>query len=268
MSVRQAAVAGTFYPADPSPLRREVAELLASNGPDTQGPAPKALIVPHAGYMYSGEVAARAYRLLEPIRDQIQRVVLLGPAHRVWIEGMAVPSTSAFYTPLGRVALDRDAIDRIAGMDAVLISDAAHAKEHSLEVQLPFLQTVLDDFLLVPIAVGHCQAAPIAAVIDTLWGGSETLIVISSDLSHFLDYQHAIEVDSSTRDKILARCSTLTDQEACGARAINGLMRAASARDLAIELVDLRNSGDTAGDQRQVVGYGSFVLRRSRSART
>ena len=261
MSVRQAAVAGTFYPADPSPLRREVTELLASNEPPVSASAPKALIVPHAGYMYSGAVAARAYRLLEPVRDQIRRVVLLGPAHRVWIEGMAVPSASAFYTPLGRVVLDREAIDRITGMPAVLISDAAHAKEHSLEVQLPFLQTIFDDFALVPIAVGHCQAAPVAAVIDELWGGPETLIVISSDLSHFLDYQRAIVVDSNTRDKILEHCSTLTDQEACGARAINGLMCAASARDLAIELVDLRNSGDTAGDQRQVVGYGSFVLR-------
>jgi len=261
MSVRQAAVAGTFYPADPLPLRREVTELLAGKGPAALAPAPKALIVPHAGYIYSGAVAARAYRLLEPIRDQIHRVVLLGPAHRVWIEGMAVPSASAFYTPLGRVALDREAIDRITGMPAVLISDAAHAKEHSLEVQLPFLQTILNDFSLVPIAVGRCQAAPVAAVIDALWGGAETLIVISSDLSHFLDYQHAIEVDSKTRDKILEHCSSLTDQEACGARAINGLMRAASARDMEIELVDLQNSGDTTGDQRQVVGYGSFVLR-------
>ncbi len=260
LSTRHSAVAGLFYPENPEPLRRELEDLLASSDPAPPGPAPKALIVPHAGYVYSGPVAARAYRRLEPVRAAIRRVVLLGPAHRVWLEGMAVPSQSAFATPLGRVPLDRDAIERIAGMPGVQVSDTAHAREHSLEVQLPFLQTVLDDFALVPIAVGRCPAEQVGAVIDALWGGPETLIVISSDLSHFLDYEEAREIDGRTRDKILGRRADLCDQEACGARAINGLMCSTAARALSIEAVDLRNSGDTAGDRKRVVGYGSFVL--------
>jgi hypothetical protein len=260
LSTRHSAVAGLFYPENPEPLRREVQDLLAACEADAGGPVPKALIVPHAGYVYSGPVAARAYRRLEPARETIHRVVLLGPAHRVWLEGMAVPSQRAFATPLGQVPLDRDAIERIAGMPGVQVSDAAHAKEHSLEVQLPFLQAVLEDFSLVPIAVGRCPAAQVGAVIDALWGGEETLIVVSSDLSHFLDYEEAREIDSRTRDKILGRCTDLCDQEACGARAINGLMCSTAARSLTIEAVDLRNSGDTAGHRQRVVGYGSFVL--------
>ena len=261
LSIRHAAVAGLFYPDQPEPLRRELADLFAANDAVSEGPAPKALIVPHAGYIYSGPVAARAYRLLAPVREQIKRVVLLGPAHRVWLEGMAVPSAAAFATPLGRVELDRESIDQIADMAGVGVSDVAHDREHSLEVQLPFLQMMLDDFRLVPVAVGDCPAGQVGAVIDTLWGGAETLIVVSSDLSHFLDYEHARETDARTRDKILEHCDRLDGREACGARAINGLMHSAAARDLTVEVVDLRNSGDTAGDHRRVVGYGSFALR-------
>lgn len=260
LSIRHAAVAGLFYPDQPEPLRRELADLFAANDAVYQGRPPKALIVPHAGYVYSGPVAARAYGLLAPVREQIKRVVLLGPAHRVWLEGMAVPSAEVFLTPLGRISLDRETIDHIADMPGVQVSDVAHAKEHSLEVQLPFLQAMLDDFLLVPIAVGDCPAAEVGAVIDAVWGGAETLIVISSDLSHFLDYEHARETDARTRDKILRHCDSLSGAEACGARAINGLMHAAASRALTVEAVDLRNSGDTAGDHRRVVGYGSFVL--------
>ena len=261
LSIRHAAVAGLFYPDQPEPLRRELADLFAANDAVSESPAPKALIVPHVGYIYSGPVAARAYRLLAPVREKIKRVVLLGPAHRVWLEAMAVPSAAAFSTPLGQVPLDRDAIDQIASMPGVQVSDVAHAREHSLEVQLPFLQSMLDDFRLVPVAVGDCPAGQVGAVIDTLWGGAETLIVVSSDLSHFLDYEHARETDARTCGKILQHCDTLSGQEACGARAINGLMHSAAARDLTVEAVDLRNSGDTAGDHKRGVGYGSFALR-------
>ncbi len=259
-SIRQPAVAGLFYPGAADALRCTVAELLAG-ADDQAAAAPKALIVPHAGYVYSGPTAARAYRLLAPLRDTIRRVVLLGPSHRVWLDGMALPSADFFATPLGRVPVDREAVARIAGMPGVQVSDVAHAQEHSLEVQLPFLQTVLDDFSLVPIAVGACPAGRVGAVVDALWDGPETLVVVSSDLSHFLSYDAARVADARTRDRIVAHATTLSDDEACGARAINGLMSAEAARGLAIETVDLRSSGDTAGDRDRVVGYGSFVLR-------
>jgi AmmeMemoRadiSam system protein B len=260
MSIRQPAVAGMFYPGDAKQLRLNVESLLGEVGGRQSQPTPKALIVPHAGYVYSGAVAARAYQLLQGVRESIERVVLLGPAHRVYLEGMAVPEAEVFATPLGEVPLDVDAIAAISGLPGVCRSDAAHADEHSLEVQLPFLQTVLADFRLVPVVVGQCDADRVAAVIDALWGGPETLIVISSDLSHFLSYREAREVDGNTCRRILDKDSRLSGDEACGANAINGLMRCRHCTDLSIEAVDLRNSGDTAGDRSRVVGYGAFAL--------
>lgn len=262
-SVRPAAVAGLFYPDDPARLRVQVADLLAAADPVGGGNPPKALIVPHAGYVYSGPTAARAYRLLAPVRDAVRRVVLLGPAHRVWLAGMAVPAADAFETPIGPVPVDRAAVARIAALPGVTVSDAAHADEHSLEVQLPFLQTALTDFALVPIVVGAAPAAQVATVVDTLWDGPETLIVVTSDLSHDLEYARARALDARTRDRILEHATNLSGREACGARAINGLMDAGAAKRLAVEAVDLRNSGDTAGGRDRVVGYGSFVLRRA-----
>jgi AmmeMemoRadiSam system protein B len=259
-TIRQPAVSGLFYPGGADALRRSLAELLAQADDDAAGPPPKALIVPHAGYVYSGPTAARAYRRLVPVGRTIRRVVLLGPSHRVWLEGMAVSSAAAFATPLGRIPVDREAVARIVGMPGLRVSDAAHVQEHSLEVQLPFLQAVLEDFKLVPIAVGNCPAERVGAVIDALWGGPETLIVVSSDLSHFLSYEQARAADARTRDRIMAHATNLSDQEACGARAINGLMAAEATRELVVENVDLCSSGDTAGDRERVVGYGSFVL--------
>ena len=266
-SVRQAAVAGLFYPGDAGSLRRRLTDLLAGPPPAPDATPPKALIVPHAGYVYSGATAARAYRLLAPGRRRIRRVVLLGPSHRVALRGLAVPSAEAFATPLGRVPVDRAAIDRIAGLPGVQVCDAAHAEEHSLEVQLPFLQAVLDDFSVVPVTVGAGPAEWAANLVDALWGGPETLIVVSSDLSHYLDDERARAADARTRDRIIGHATTLTDREACGARAINGLMRSAAARALEVEAVDLRNSGDATGDRGRVVGYGSFALREAPAAR-
>jgi len=258
MKTRRAAVAGMFYPAEPAELERTVGGLLAA-APAARGDS-KALIVPHAGYVYSGPTAACAYRLLEGRRGQIRRVVLLGPAHRVYLEGMALPSVDAFTTPLGDVPIDADAVLEVLELPGTQVSDTAHAGEHSLEVHLPFLQTVLDDFRLVPIVVGVCPARDVDAVLESLWGGDETLIVVSSDLSHFHAYDEARKIDANTTARIEARDATLAGDEACGAYAVNGLMLAAKAKGLDVRTLDVRNSGDTAGDRSRVVGYGSYAL--------
>jgi len=259
MSIRKAAVAGQFYEADTVSLQQQVGDLMSANQPGLKS-IPKALIVPHAGYIYSGSTAARAYGCLESQRDQIRRVVLLGPAHRVFLDGMAVPSVDLFTTPLGDVPLDRDVIEQITGMPGVSVSDQAHQDEHCLEVQLPFLQTLLTRFTLVPVVVGDCDPDRVAAVIDQLWGGSDTLVVISTDLSHFLSYEEASLVDTRTCRRILEKADSLSGEEACGARALNGLMRSEHVRALDVELLAVCNSGDTAGTKDRVVGYGAFLL--------
>jgi AmmeMemoRadiSam system protein B/AmmeMemoRadiSam system protein A len=219
---------------------------------------PKALIAPHAGYIYSGPIAASAYAQLAPLADRIRRVVLLGPAHRVALRGLALPGAAAFETPLGEVEIDEAAVAELRDLPQVVQSPAAHALEHSLEVQLPFLQTVLREFRLLPLAVGDASTDEVAEVIDRLWGGDETLIVISSDLSHYLSYADACRIDRSTVDTVLALEPVLDHAQACGATPINGLLRAARAHGLAPRLNDLRNSGDTAGDRSRVVGYASI----------
>jgi len=247
-----------FYPADTTTLERTVEELLAAAPPGDE--AAKAIIVPHAGYVYSGPTAACAYRLLEGRRGRIRRVVLLGPAHRAYLRGMALPSVDAFTTPLGDVPIDLEAVRQVTDLPGMQISDDAHAGEHSLEVHLPFLQTVLDDFQLVPIVVGVCSASEVGAVLDALWGGDETLIVASSDLSHFHSYSEAQQIDANTTSRIEARETTLHGEEACGAYALNGLLLSAKAKDLQVRTLDVRNSGDTAGDRARVVGYGAYAL--------
>lgn len=259
MSIRKAAVAGQFFEAGAVSLQKQVGALM-SGALSGLTSVPKALIVPHAGYIYSGSIAARAYACLESQRHQIRRVVLFGPAHRVYLEGMAVPSVDLFATPLGDVPLDQDAIEQIIDMPGVNVSDQAHQDEHSLEVQLPFLQTLLTQFTLVPVLVGDCDPVMVAAVIDQLWGGKDTLLVISTDLSHFLSYDEARLVDAHTCTRILEKTSSLSGEEACGARALNGLMCSEHARALDIELLGVCNSGDTAGDKNRVVGYGAFLL--------
>jgi len=258
---RTAAVAGLFYPGDVAVLAREVQTLLAAAAqPKSPAGTPKALIVPHAGYVYSGPVAATAYAQLRPLRGIIQRVVLLGPVHRVPVQGLALPGTQAFETPLGRIPIDREAVNQILALRQVTTSAAAHALEHSLEVQLPFLQEVLGDFQLVPLAVGDTTPEAVAEVIEALWGGPETLIVVSSDLSHYLPYQAAQQIDKQTCTAI-ARLQTLDSHEqACGATPVNGLLLAARHHHLTPQLLDLRNSGDTAGDRERVVGYAAFAF--------
>ena len=261
-SVRPAAVAGAFYPGETNALAAEVAALLAAAPSDapTEHP-PKAVIVPHAGYIYSGPVAASIYARLAPLRGRIQRVVLIGPAHRVWLRGIALPKSVAFATPLGNVEIDVEALDAITSLPQVSVREDAHAHEHCLEVQLPFLQSVLGRFRLVPLVVGDATPVEVAEVLDALWGGAETLVVVSSDLSHYLDYRSARKMDGETARAITALEPLLSHEQACGATPINGLLELARRRGLQVEQVDLRNSGDTAGGRGQVVGYGAFAFR-------
>ncbi|MGH8248488.1 MAG: AmmeMemoRadiSam system protein B [Gammaproteobacteria bacterium] len=264
---RRPAVAGTFYPSDPSDLRTTV-EFLIAHAAGT-GPAPKGLIVPHAGYLYSGPVAACAYATLTPRRVRIRRVVLLGPAHRVYVHGLALPAAATFETPLGLVEIDRAWVNRLAGLPQVSILDAAHALEHSLEVQLPFLQVALSGFKLVPLVVGDAASDSVAEVLETLWGDEETLIVVSSDLSHYHDYETAHRLDGATCRAIEElRQEAIGPEEACGCMPLGGLLTLARRRRLNVQLLDLRNSGDTAGPRDRVVGYGAFAVHETGSAGT
>jgi len=260
--IRPAAVSGSFYPRQPEALAQEVAALLGA-AKQRQSVIPKALIVPHAGYIYSGPVAANAYARLEPARGQIKRVVLLGPTHFVAVQGLALPDADGFATPLGMVPLDEPSVETLSRLPQVLQSKPAHAREHSLEVHLPFLQTVLEKFTLVPLAVGEATPEEIADVLDLVWGGEETLIVVSSDLSHYLPYETARRVDQATAQAILDLRESISHEQACGATPVNGLLLAAQRRCLTPELLDLRNSGDTAGDRSRVVGYAAFAFNES-----
>lgn len=260
-TIRAAAVAGRFYPGQPPALAAEVAQLLqtaATTAPAWTG-APKALIVPHAGYLYSGSTAAAAYATLAPGRATLRRVVLLGPVHHVPVRGLALPGVAAFATPLGQVAVDQAGVAALAALPQVLTNPAAHAPEHSLEVQLPLLQTVLEDFQLLPLAVGDASPAQVAQVLEALWGGPETLIVVSSDLSHFLPYAAAQQRDAATVQQLLQLHGPLNHQQACGATPINGLLLAARQHRLEPHLLALCNSGDTAGDRQRVVGYAAVA---------
>jgi len=266
--VREAVVDGLFYPAAPGALRAQVVDYLVGvEVANAAGRAsPKLLITPHAGYEYCGAVAAQAYALLgRSNAPAIRRVVMLGPAHRVALDGLATPCAEAFETPLGRVALDCAALASLDELPQVIRSDRAHEREHSIEVQLPFLQTLLgSSFTLVPLVVGAAGAEAVAQVLERLWGGDETLIVISSDFSHYLTYAQAQAADRATAQRILTLTATLSAHEACGASAINGALLAARRHGLAPRLLDLRNSGDTAGDRDRVVGYGAIVFEEHR----
>lgn len=254
---RPAAVAGSFYPADADRLARTVDALLAGVGPTSA--RPKALIVPHAGYVYSGPTAATAYAALAALEPKPTKVVLLGPAHTVGFRGLALPGAQAFETPLGVVPVDTGLVEQVAGLPQVVASPQAHRKEHSLEVQLPFLQRALGDFTLLPLVVGEASAAEVAQVLDAVWGGPETVVLISSDLSHYLPYEQARQVDGRTARQILAlEHDALERPQACGHAPLRGLLLAARRHHLKAQLLDLRSSGDTEGDRAGVVGYGAF----------
>ena len=260
--IRNPAVAGQFYADNASELATTV-EMLLNEVEQPGGAvsaAPKAIIAPHAGYIYSGPVAASAYACLRPYRERYSRVVLLGPCHRVAVEGMALSDADLFRTPVGDVPIDRATVDSLAG-GRLAVSSLAHQYEHSLEVHLPFLQAVLDEFSLVPIGVGDATPDEVAELLDQVWGGEETLIVVSSDLSHYLRYAKAREFDAATCDAIEHLDHRPIDHShACGATPVGGLLLAARRHGLQVTTVDLRNSADTSGDRRVVVGYGSWVF--------
>jgi AmmeMemoRadiSam system protein B/AmmeMemoRadiSam system protein A len=250
-----------FYPGEPKALAAELDDLLG--GVPHLAPRlgfPKALIVPHAGYIYSGGIAARAYDELSPARGLVSRVVLLGPVHRVPVRGLAAPGADAFATPLGNVPVDREALRAVQDLPQVVTSDAAHALEHSLEVQLPFLQKVLGAFALVPLAVGTASVQEVAVVLERLWGGPETLIVVSTDLSHYHPYDEARRIDGATLERVRGYATDIDHDEACGATPLNGLLSVAKKRQMSVQLLAACNSGDAAGGKGQVVGYGAFAL--------
>lgn len=259
MSTRRPALAGLFYPGQAAALRQLVEALLGAVPGPTQSAA-KVLVVPHAGYVYSGALAARAYGLLAGRRGSIRRVVLLGPAHRVWVPGLALPACTRFATPLGEIPIDQELAMTVRELPGVTISDAAHAEEHSLEVQLPFLQATLADFTLLPLVVGGATPAQVAAVLERVWGGDETLIVISTDLSHFHDLATARRVDADTAASIESFAVDLAGEQACGAAPLNGLLQLARQRAMSIERLGLATSADTAGSADRVVGYGAWSL--------
>lgn len=260
-SIRSAAVAGMFYPGDARTLAAELDDMLGVvEQREPRLGFPKALIVPHAGYIYSGPVAAHAYEELAPARGIVRRVVMLGPVHRVPVRGLAIPNDDAFATPLGAVPIDRAALDQVRDLQQVVTSDRAHSQEHALEVQLPFLQRQLGSFALVPFAVGDATVREVAQVIERLWGGRETLIVISTDLSHYHPYAEARSIDGATVQRITDFADDLHHDEACGATPLNGFLSVAKARKMSIRLLAACNSGDTAGGKGQVVGYSAFAL--------
>lgn len=259
LSTRQPAVAGMFYPADPAELSQQVETYL--NAAERQDIHPKAIVAPHAGYIYSGPIAGTAYAQLAAQKDTIRRVLLLGPAHRQAFQGLAFCGASHFRTPLGEVPVDWDAIDQIRDLPQVHEADMPFEGEHCLEVQLPFLQTILSDFKLVPLLVSEAQQQDVADVLKILWGGEETLIVISSDLSHYLDYTTARSIDSETSRAIEnLQPDAIGYHQACGRNPLNGLLVEARRHGLNATTLDLRNSGDTAGPRSQVVGYGAYVF--------
>jgi len=259
-SIRQAAVAGQFYPGGARELAAAVERYLSQAAVEA-GPVPKAIIAPHAGYVYSGPVAASAYARLRPAAGRVRRVVLLGPCHRVPLQGLALSGAEAFATPLGAVRVDGEAAERLLALPQVRVFDETHFQEHSLEVHLPFLQVVLGDFALVPLVVGDAADDEVAAVLDAAWGGPETLIVVSSDLSHYLGYEAARRLDQATCRAIEALdAGAIGADQACGRIPVKGLLRVARRRGLSVVTVDLRNSGDTAGPRDRVVGYGSWLF--------
>lgn len=263
--IRQPAVAGMFYPADKELLEHDIQKYLNQSTAD-QKKCPKAIVVPHAGYIYSAPIAASAYKLLIPFKDKINRVVLLGPSHRVAFSGLAVPESDFFNTPLGNIPIDQKGIQLLSDMPQVIASAQAHREEHSLEVQLPFLQEVLGDFSLIPLVVGDADRFDVAEVINKLWCNDNvcdehTLIVISTDLSHYHEYDEAKQIDRATSEAIEnLKPELIAYDDACGRNGLKGLITVAEEKSLSVELLDLRNSGDTAGDKNRVVGYGAYVF--------
>lgn len=259
-SIRPAAVAGSFYPADRNQLDSDI-EYYLTHCHQTEFTQAKAFIVPHAGIQYSGIIAASVYSAIARSAQSFERVILMGPCHRVWIEGMAIPAVDSFESPLGNIPLDKNILQSISQFPDVQISDVAHQDEHSLEVQLPFLQKALQNFSLVPILVGEVDCESVAEMINFLWSLDDTLFLISSDLSHFHDYDTASKIDRQTTMKIINKDYHLIDHHmACGCTPIQGILSVAKSKHLPVNCIKQCNSGDTAGDKSRVVGYASYAI--------
>lgn len=257
--IRPPAVAGMFYPLARDELEQNIRHYL--DQADVDIPPPKAIIAPHAGYIYSGPIAAEVYASLKPVRHRISKVVLLGPAHRVYLKGIALPDATTFATPLGNIEIDQGLVKKVSRFPQVTVMESAHAQEHSLEVHLPFLQFVLDDFTLLPLVVGEIRQEQVSEVLSAVWGGAETLIVISSDLSHYHEYETARQIDAATSNAIKNyQLNAIGPNQACGCRPMRGLLNLAKQRDMEIRILDVRNSGDTAGPHDRVVGYGAYSV--------
>lgn len=258
-NVRQSAVAGLFYPDNPWELETTIDTFLSkAHEPEV---FPRAIIVPHAGYIYSGQVAAQAYKTLIPLKNKIKRIILAGPSHRVPFYGCALSGAETFATPIGQIPIDQSANQELIDAGLAKILDAAHAQEHSLEVHLPFLLRSLDDFELVPIVVGEASPDEVAKVFDHFWDEPENFYVISSDLSHFHSYKEAQQIDTITSEAIVElHPEHIGPEQACGCRPVNGLLTLAKKHKLSVKMLDLRNSGDTAGDKSRVVGYGAYAV--------
>jgi len=262
--IRPAAVAGMFYPADAQQLKSDINQYLSQKRASTLS-APRAIIVPHAGYIYSGPVAASAYLLVKAEKQKINQVILLGPSHQLAFSGIATPHADYFKTPLGKIKINQALCQKAQTLHFVQANRLAHQQEHSLEVQLPFLQTVLDNFELTPLVVGDCEAENVAQLLELLWENNgkndNTLVVISTDLSHYHNYETAIKLDQQTSQSILQlQPENIHAQNACGKAPLNGLLTLAKAKQLKIDCLDLRNSADTAGNKDRVVGYGAYAV--------
>ncbi|VAW70803.1 Candidate phosphomevalonate decarboxylase; COG1355, Predicted dioxygenase [hydrothermal vent metagenome] len=258
--IRPAAVAGMFYPDDPQQLKSEISQYL-NRASSSSSSVPKAIIVPHAGYIFSAPVAANAYHLLTPEIQKIKQVILLGPSHHLAFDGIATPDADYFATPLGKIKINHSLCLKAQSLDFVQTNNPAHQREHSLEVQLPFLQVILNDFELTPLVVGNCDMESISQLLELLWGGAETLIVISTDLSHFHNYQVANRLDRKTSQAIeQLQPDLISSENACGKAPLNGLLTLARKKQLTIDCLDLRNSADTAGSMDRVVGYGAYAV--------
>ncbi len=259
MITRPAAVSDLFYSAIPETLAKQVSEFIHLG--DIPIISSKALIVPHAGFIYSGSTAGYAYAMLKQFASKIKKVVIVGPCHRVWLRGTAIPNDEYFATPFGKIPVDKESLSKIIALDQVSVSDIPHENEHSIEVQLPFLQKILFDFKIVPLVYGNIDENELAEVIETLWGGEETIIIVSSDLSHFLDYDSAVICDKKTSDAVENLMPELIESDmACGSIAIKAILNIAKRKNLSAKTLKLCNSGDTAGNKDRVVGYGAYAI--------
>jgi AmmeMemoRadiSam system protein B len=256
--IRFPAVAGQFYPGEARRLEAAVDRYLSDSSVEFERP-PKAIVAPHAGYIYSGPIAGTAFKYLSIANGNVKKVVLIGPAHTTATRGLAASGVQAFATPLGDVPVDRHSIEAIEPLGQIEVYERAHTREHCLEVQLPFLQRIFSDFEIIPLVVGDATPDEVAEVLDSLWGGDETVVVISSDLSHYHDYATARRLDRETSNNI-EDLQPVLEGQACGQRAINGLLQLAKQKSMKVKTVDLRNSGDTAGPRDRVVGYGAYIF--------